>query len=149
MRGTVQRSAGRQAWGHRSKGGRGESRSASDPVYVCARVHVRLCVRRPRPTHTAQRPSHIHTYVSTHTSLSFQNTQHLYKTAKQKKKVPNKTLQTSFSVTSKSLIAVSSALHSWNITPSNQAGHYSTAHIVQEKHLFPPGVNISGNVSER
>lgn len=49
MRGSVQRCAGRLAWGHRSKGGRGERRSASDPC-TC------LCVKS-RPTHTAQRPS--------------------------------------------------------------------------------------------
>lgn len=38
-------------------------------------------------------------------------------------------------------------LHSWYIAPSIHAGkHYSTAHKVQEKHLFPPGVIISGNL---
>lgn len=56
-------------------------------MYVC----VCVCVEA-RPTHTAQRPSNTHR----HTSLSFQNTQHFHKTAKQKKKVPHKTLWTSF-----------------------------------------------------
>lgn len=129
---------------------------AALPLILCTCERARACmcisVRVGPGPLTQPKGPYIHTYVSahTHTSLPFQNTQHLYKTAKQKKKVPNKTLQTSFSVTAKSLITVNSPLHSWDITPSNQAGqHYSTAHTVQEKHLFPPGVIISGNVSER
>lgn len=70
------------------------------PLCLWSRVRVCVCVVwvcmcmcvEARPTHTAQRPS---SDTHTHTSLSFQNTQHFHKTAKQKKKVPHKTLWTS------------------------------------------------------
>lgn len=100
-------------------------------------MRVRFCVCRPRPTHTAQRPSYTHIREHTHTTLSFQNTQHLYKTAKhKKKKVPDKTLQTSFSVTVRSLITVSSPLHSWHSHPPIRQDNIILLRIQSKRNTF-------------
>lgn len=80
-----------------------KGRQGWEPLCLWSRVRVCVCVEA-RPTHTAQRPS---SNTHRHTSLSFQNTQHFHKTAKQKKKVPHKTLWTSFIKTAiKSLSAI-------------------------------------------
>lgn len=66
-------------------------------AHARARVLLRVC--RPRPTHTAQRPSYTHIHARTHSHPCHSKTHNTYiklQNRKKKKKVPHKTLQTSF-----------------------------------------------------